>query len=70
MSRDKQILILGQYEAEASNQSIACEVEAIPIEPWSFSVNGKCNRVIAENHSKGTYLAEAWQMEDVPGYNK
>ena len=30
--QDKQIMVSGQCEAEASNQSIACEVEAIPIE--------------------------------------
>ena len=30
--QDKQIMVSGQCEAEASNQSISCEVEAIPIE--------------------------------------
>ena len=30
--QDKQIMVSGQCEAEASNQSIASEVEAIPIE--------------------------------------
>ena len=30
--QDKQIMVSSQCEVEASNQSIACEVEAIPIE--------------------------------------
>ena len=30
--QDKQIMVSGQCEAEASNQSISCEVEAIPTE--------------------------------------
>ena len=36
---DKKIMVSGQCEAEASNQSIACEAEAIPIELRYFSVN-------------------------------
>ena len=36
---DKKIMVSGQCEAEASNQSIACEAESIPIELRYFSVN-------------------------------
>ena len=32
-------MVSGQCEAEASNQSIASEVEAIPIELQYFSIN-------------------------------
>ena len=53
-------MVSGQCEAEASNQSIACEAEAIPIELRYFSVNR--NAIVSKQ--KTIQMGPIWRTHD------